>query len=232
VQKVKPGVVAIKTPALESKGTSGSGVIIDERGFVLTTWHVVGSVPAVTVVLLDKSELAGKVLFADPATDLAVIKVEADRKLPAQVLGASADVLEGEDVIAVGHPHGYAYTVTKGIVSALGRELEMPNGHMMNDLIQTSTPINSGNSGGPLVNMNGEVIGINVAVRQDSQGIAFAISTATVKRLLAEQLGAYEVAGVVGGRPAPGKAATAAAPRQGVATTARVTVAEKGGGRR
>src|SRR5205823_1558590 len=126
---------------------------IDERGFIITNRHVVGAHKTVKVRLVDKSEYPAQVLVADLTTDLAVLKIDAGKKLPAQVLAPSSDLLEGEDVIALGHPYGYSYTVTKGIVSALGREVEMPNGYTLIDLIQTSAPINPGNSGGPLVNI-------------------------------------------------------------------------------
>jgi serine protease Do len=196
VQKIKPSVVAIKVPSSGGKDNTGTGVIIDERGFIITNRHVVGQSKTVKVRLLDRSEHPAQVLVADPSTDLAVLRVNVGRKLPAQVLAPSADLLEGEDVIAIGHPFGYSFTVTKGIVSALGREIEMPNGYTLTGLIQTSTPINPGNSGGPLVNIHGEVIGINVALRQEAQCIAFAISTETVKRVLARHLSAYKIAGV------------------------------------
>src|SRR5262249_49477663 len=124
VQKVKPSVVTIKTPAASGKDTTGSGVIIDERGFIITNRHIIGAAKKVKVRLLDQSEHVAEVLVADLNTDLAVLKITTNKKLTAQLLAPSSDLMEGEDVIAVGHPLGYSYTVTKGIISALGREVE------------------------------------------------------------------------------------------------------------
>jgi serine protease Do len=201
VQRVKPSVVAVKVTlpggsSGRSRDQTGTGLIIDERGYVVTNRHVIAGATRTAVRLLDGTELSAKVLVADPETDLAVLKVTADRKLPAQPLAPSTDLEEGEDVIAVGHPLGYTYTISRGIVSALNRKVPMPNGYVLKNLIQTDASINPGNSGGPLLNINGGVIGINVALREDAHGIAFAISSETVRTVLSKHLPASKVAGV------------------------------------
>src|SRR5205814_1119156 len=109
------------------------------------------------------------------------------------------DLMVGETVIAIGHPYGYQNTVTTGIVSALGREITMPNGETLTNLIQTSASINPGNSGGPLLNINGQLIGINVALRDGAQGIAFALNAETVKEVLRQRLSASRLSGVTTG---------------------------------
>src|SRR5207237_7199463 len=135
----------------------------------------VGSGGRVWVGLHDGNDYPAQVVTADEHHDLAILHVQADHRLPALPLGPGSDLLVGETVIAVGHPFGYTNTVSTGIVSALGREITMPTGDTLVNLIQTNASINPGNSGGPLLNINGELIGINVALREGVQGIAFAI---------------------------------------------------------
>jgi serine protease Do len=203
VQKVKQSVVAVKVKQMlgggRSKDAVGTGLIVDERGYIITNCHVVASNPRVTVRLVDGTDLPGEVIYSSAATDLAIVRVRTERRLVAQPLVPAADLEEGEDVIAVGHPLGYSYTVSKGIVSALNREIEMPTGYTLTGLIQTDAAINPGNSGGPLLNINGGVVGINVAYNQEAQGIAFAISSEAVKRVLNTQLSALKVSGVLHG---------------------------------
>jgi serine protease Do len=204
VQKVKPSVVAVTVKQMQGGGRSkervGTGLIVDERGYLVTNCHVVAGNARVAVRLVDGTDLPGDVLYASPTSDLAIVRVQTDHKLVAQSLGTAADLEEGEDVIAVGHPLGYSYTVSKGIVSALGRDIEMPTtGQTLTGLIQTDTAINSGNSGGPLLNINGEVVGINVAYNQEAQNIAFAISSEAVKDVLSTELSALKIAGVLHG---------------------------------
>jgi serine protease Do len=204
VQKVKPSVVAVEVKQRQGGGRTrdgvGTGLIVDERGYLVTSCHVVAGNDRVTVRLVDGTNIPGDVIYASPTTDLAIVRVQTDRKLVAQPLGTAADLDEGEDVIAVGHPLGYSYTVSKGIVSALDRDVEMPNtGHTLTGLIQTDAAINPGNSGGPLLNINGEVVGIDVAYNQEAQNIAFAISSETVKCVLSTELSALKIAGVLHG---------------------------------
>jgi serine protease Do len=196
IRKVKPSVVALKVPGSGNKGPTGTGVIIDERGYIVTNRHVVCGADKVAVRLVDNTELNAKVIVSDANSDLAILKVNASKKLPALPLGPAGDVEVGEDVMAIGHPYGYSFTVSRGIVSALERSIELPNGVTLTGMIQTDAAINPGNSGGPLVNINGEFIGIVTALRDGAQNIAFAINTDTIKRVLAEKLSAVKIAGV------------------------------------
>ncbi len=198
VQKTRASIVSVKAEKKGSWGrkeTGGTGVIVGER-FVVTNNHVVASADHVTVHLADGTELAATIATEDAHHDLAVLRVTTDRKLPALRFGTSSDLMVGETVIAVGHPYGYTNTVSTGIVSGLGREVTMPNGEVLRDLIQTNASINPGNSGGPLLNINGELIGINVAIREGAQGIAFALSADQVQQALSKHLSSAKVAGV------------------------------------
>jgi serine protease Do len=153
----------------------GTGVIIDERGYVLTNNHVVEGVKRIEVTLADKEEYIATRVAHDPKTDLAIIKIAASEKLPVVAIGTASDLMIGEDVVAVGNAYGYEHTVTRGVISALHRTVQVSETQSYEDLIQTDASINPGNSGGPLFNIDGEMIGINVAVRAGAQGIGFAI---------------------------------------------------------
>lgn len=167
--------------APEAPPGSGSGVIVDKRGFIVTNNHVVGDADEVEVRLSDKTKFTGKVVGKDPDTDLALVKIEATRDLPFATLGDSAKIKVGQWVIAVGNPFGLDRTVTVGVVSALGRE--NVNLSRYEDFIQTDASINPGNSGGPLFNIRGEVIGINTAIINFAQGIGFAIPSNMVQSI-------------------------------------------------
>jgi serine protease Do len=203
VRKVKPSVVSVKVTHMASGGRTkemeGTGLIVDERGYVVTNRHVVAGASRTIVRLLDGTEIRAEVVYSTPAQDLAILRVRTKHKLIAQPLVPTSDLEEGEDVIAIGHPYGYSWTVSKGIVSALNRSVEMPTGYTLNRLVQHTAAINPGNSGGPLVNINGGVIGINVAYREEAQVICFAISAETVKKVLSTQLSALKVSGVLHG---------------------------------
>ena len=193
--RVKPAVVNIsaasapeslkrpETPRRppDSPG-SGSGVIIDKKGYIVTNNHVVGDAEEVEVRLSDKRRMTGKVIGKDPDTDLAVVKVESETDLPVVVLGDSSNVRVGQWVIAVGNPFGLDRTVTLGVVSAIGRENVQLSRY--EDFIQTDASINPGNSGGPLFNVEGEAIGINTAIINFAQGIGFAIPSNMVKQVV------------------------------------------------
>ncbi len=197
VDKTKESIVTIKVArANAAKDTVGTGVIIDERGYIVTNRHVVGTSTHVRVRLFSGKELAAAVVWSDTAYDLAVLRVDAGKKLNPLNLAPAADLMVGETVIAVGHPFGYTNTVSTGIISALGREIAMPSGDTLQGLIQTNASINPGNSGGPLLNINGELIGINVALRDGAQGIAFAINAGTVKDALSQHLSSEKIAGI------------------------------------
>jgi serine protease Do len=153
----------------------GTGTIVDERGYVLTNYHVVSDVRRIEVTLDDGRQYTAELIASDSAADLAMIKIPAPKPLPVIRLGTSADLMDGESVIALGNAFGYEQTVTRGIISALGRDVQVSDTQSYDDLIQTDASINPGNSGGPLLNIDGEMIGVNVAVRAGAQGIGFAI---------------------------------------------------------
>ena len=153
----------------------GTGVVIDPRGYAVTNYHVVEGVRRIEVTLASGKTTAATLVSHDPRTDLAVIKIASEVHLPVATIGTSSDLMIGETVLALGNAYGYEHTVTRGIVSALHRNVEVSRSQRYEDLIQTDASINPGNSGGPLLNINGEVIGINVAVRAGAQGIGFAI---------------------------------------------------------
>jgi serine protease Do len=153
----------------------GTGVVIDERGYILTNHHVVDGVRKIEVTLADKSTYIAQLVSSDPVTDLAVIKINVSRTLPPMTAGTSEDLMIGEPVIAMGNAFGYEHTVTRGIISALHRSVQVSDAQSYEDLIQTDASINPGNSGGPLMNIDGQMIGLNVAVRAGAQGIGFAI---------------------------------------------------------
>jgi serine protease Do len=167
----------------ESPG-SGSGVIIDKKGFIVTNNHVVGDAEEVEVRLSDKTKFTGKVIGKDPDTDLAVVKIESDKDFPSVPMGDSGKLKVGQWVIAVGNPFGLDRTVTVGVISALGRE--NVNLSRYEDFIQTDASINPGNSGGPLFNIKGEVVGINTAIINFAQGIGFAIPTNMVQQVMTQ----------------------------------------------
>ena len=154
----------------------GTGIVIDERGYVLTNYHVVEGVSRIQVTLNSGRVTTARLIAHDHKTDLAIIKLnDADETLPVIRIGTSSDLMAGEPVIAVGNAFGYEHTVTTGIISALHRTVQVSDEQTYRDVIQTSASINPGNSGGPLLNIHGDLIGINVAVRIGAQGIAFAI---------------------------------------------------------
>jgi serine protease Do len=153
----------------------GTGIVIDSRGYILTNYHVVEGVANIQVSLDDDRTAIARLVSNDPKTDLAVIKLEVKEPLQVIHFGTSCDLMKGEPVIAIGNAYGYEQTVTRGIISALHRNVQVSDEQRYNDLIQCDASINPGNSGGPLLNIDGEMIGINVAVRVGAQGIGFAI---------------------------------------------------------
>ena len=186
VEKAQPSVVSI-TSEKKAASTSrwpftpeenqrprvsgmGTGVILDGRGYILTNHHVVDKVQGIEVHLADGTSYPARLLQFDPVMDLAMLKIEADRRLPAIVIGTSYDLMVGESVITIGNAFGYENTVAVGIVSALKRNVTLSDEQVYRNLIQTDAAINPGNSGGPLINIDGELIGINVAVRAGRRG--------------------------------------------------------------
>lgn len=166
----------------------GTGVVIDERGYIVTNHHVVDGVREIEVTLYDGTRYIAKLVARDPKTDLAIIKVDPDQPMQVIQIGTSADLMPGESVIALGNAYGYEHTATRGIISALHRAVQVSDAQYYDDLIQTDASINPGNSGGPLLNINGEMIGVNVAVRAGAQGIGFAIPVDRVVEAAAELL--------------------------------------------
>jgi S1-C subfamily serine protease len=199
-EKVADGVVNITSTAMQldfffnafpTQG-SGSGSIIDTKGHILTNHHVVADAQKLEVTLADGSKWPGKLVGSDPDNDLAVIKIDASReKLKVISMGDSRNLRIGQKVLAIGNPFGLQRTLTTGIISSLGRTIRSAVGTLIEDVIQTDAAINPGNSGGPLLNSDGEIIGINSAIISPSGGnvgIGFAIPVNTAKRVVPELL--------------------------------------------
>jgi S1-C subfamily serine protease len=172
-ESLRPAVVNLHAGKGRNAG-SGSGVLFTPDGFLLTNAHVVRGFSRPRIRLHDGREIEGHVVGTDPWTDLAVVQAEA-QALPFAELGDSARLRVGQLVVAIGSPFGFESTVTAGVVSALSRTLRTLTGHLVDNVIQTDAALNPGNSGGPLVDSRGRVIGINTAIIAPAQGICFAI---------------------------------------------------------
>jgi serine protease Do len=170
----------------------GSGVLIDPRGYVLTNEHVVGRAAAIRISLGDGREFDAELVGADPNNDVAVLRARTDAELPWIAPGSSSDLMVGEPVIAIGNPFGLSNTVTTGVISALDRSIHTER-RTFHGFLQTDASINPGNSGGPLLNAEGELVGINTAVYQGGQGIGFAIPIDVAKRVMRELIAHGEV---------------------------------------
>ena len=187
VKRESPAVVLVSNETAQG-GSLGSGFLIDDQGHVVTNAHVVDGATKTTVTFQDGTEGKGTILGVDKSTDVAVIKVS---KVPAGVhpvpLGNSGDLTVGQDVVAIGNPYGYSGTATTGIVSALKRAIQSPSGFTIQNAIQTDAAINQGNSGGPLFDNDGRVIGINSQIASENGGnvgIGFAVPIDTVRPIV------------------------------------------------
>ncbi|MCH5276716.1 MAG: trypsin-like peptidase domain-containing protein [Desulfovibrionaceae bacterium] len=206
VSQVAPAVVNITSTLIEQRPVTpfdaffglpnqpyraesvGSGVIIDGAGsLVLTNAHVINGATSISVRLLDGRSFSAEVVGAEPDFDIAVLRLDGARNLPAVRMAESTDLMPGESVIAIGNPFGFSHTVTTGVISALDRTIRAEDG-MFTDLIQTDAAINPGNSGGPLLNILGDLIGINTAIDTRGEGIGFAIPIHKARRVVEEIL--------------------------------------------
>jgi serine protease Do len=189
VEKVGPAVVTVLGASSFGGVSSGSGVIISEDGYMLTNNHVIENTTQIAIILADGTQLPAELAGSDPFSDLAVLKAEGQMPAVAQ-LGNSDALKPGESVLAIGSPLGdFKNTVTVGVISATGRRLDSGRGYFMEDMIQTDAAINEGNSGGPLVNLAGQVIGLNTLVLRGSssgtvvEGLGFAVASNTIQAI-------------------------------------------------
>lgn len=190
VEKAKNAVVKIDVFKKNKDGKllpagSGSGFIFSSDGLVFTNSHVVDGAARIMVSLLNENEIEGFLIGKDPDTDLAILKIYTDGYSVAK-LGDAQQLQIGQFVIAIGNPYGYQHTVTTGVVSALGRTLQTQSGRLVDNVIQSDAALNPGNSGGPMINTDGEVVGVNTAVIQGAQGLSFSVDINTAKEIASQ----------------------------------------------
>ena len=192
LEHAKPGVVSLRArkndPRGREAGGAGSGFLITPDGYLLTNFHVVQGAAQVQVAFEDGSVLPATVVGSDAHTDLALVRAGASGSLPHLQLGASSQVRPGQVAIAIGNPLGLGHTVTTGVISAVGRSLRAPSGREIDNVIQTDASLNPGNSGGPLLDTRGQVIGVNTAIIGGAQSLCFAVPSDTAQWVITELL--------------------------------------------
>jgi putative serine protease PepD len=233
---VSPAVVNITSTTIQydfffnvfpSQG-SGSGFLIDDKGHIVTNYHVISGARAVEVTLADDSKHPATLVGFDQLSDLAVIQIDARKPLPYVRMGSSDSLQVGQKVLAIGNPFGLGGTLTTGIISSMGRNIRDDNGNVLEEVIQTDAAINPGNSGGPLLNSSGEVIGINAAIfGQTYLGIGFAIPINAAKTVVSDLLtygyARQAVLGLVGQQVTPALAQVLSLPASQGLLVAQVT---------
>jgi S1-C subfamily serine protease len=196
VGKIKNAVVKIdvykKVKDKLRPAGSGSGFIFSSDGLIFTNSHVVNGAEKIMVSLLNENEIEATLIGQDPDTDLAILKIYADGYSVAR-LGNASQLQIGQFVIAIGNPFGYQHTVTAGVVSALGRSLRTQSGRLVDNVIQSDAALNPGNSGGPMINTEGEVIGVNTAMINGAQGMSFSVDIDTAKEIASQLIATGKV---------------------------------------
>jgi S1-C subfamily serine protease len=186
VDKVKNAVVKIDKYTLirnkERPSGTGSGFVFSSDGLILTNAHVIENANRLNVTLLDGNEFTGELVGIDKDTDIAIIKIFGSGYSAAK-LGISGDLKIGQILIAIGNPLGYQHSVSVGVLSGIGRTMRTPDGHLIDNILQSDTAMNPGNSGGPMIDTDGEVIGINTAIIPSAQGLSFSIGIDTAKEI-------------------------------------------------